>query len=186
MRASSPAFSTTKSSSFSNDLAGDISFALDYILQEERLAYVSYYDTLTGLPNRQLFFDRLAQSLHAPAPRAEQRHLAIMIIDLQRFKTVNDTLGRHAGDRVLKDLANRLQRIRRGINHARARCGRPLRRGRPHVPVCPRWIEEWVIRIVRGPAPSSTISSYCHLPYGEGRHCPPSVAGLATAPRPCS
>ena len=44
------------------------------------------------------------------AARTEARELAVMIIDLQRFKTVNDTLGRHAGDQVLKELANRLQR----------------------------------------------------------------------------
>jgi diguanylate cyclase (GGDEF)-like protein/PAS domain S-box-containing protein len=90
------------------DLAGDISFALDYIGKEEKLTYVSYYDTLTGLANRQLFFDRLGQALHAA--RVEVRQVAVMIIDLQRFKRINDTLGRHAGDRVLKELANRLQR----------------------------------------------------------------------------
>jgi diguanylate cyclase (GGDEF)-like protein/PAS domain S-box-containing protein len=90
------------------DLAGDISFALDYIGKEERLTYVSYYDTLTGLANRQLFFDRLAQALHAA--RAERRELAVMLIDLQRFKRVNDTLGRYAGDQVLKELASRLKR----------------------------------------------------------------------------
>ena len=89
------------------DLAGDISFALDYIGKEERLTYVSYYDTLTGLPNRQLFFDRLAQALNRA--RAEQRELAVIIIDLQRFKHVNDTLGRHAGDQVLKSQAERLR-----------------------------------------------------------------------------
>ena len=89
------------------DLAGDISFALDYIGKGERLAYVSYYDTLTGLPNRQLFFDRLAQALNRA--RGEKRELAVIVIDLQRFKQVNDTLGRHAGDQVLKTLAERLQ-----------------------------------------------------------------------------
>jgi diguanylate cyclase (GGDEF)-like protein/PAS domain S-box-containing protein len=90
------------------DLSGDISFALDYIGKEEQLTYVSYYDTLTGLPNRQLFFDRLAQAIQVA--RAERRELAVIIIDLQRFRRVNDTLGRHAGDRVLKELAGRLQR----------------------------------------------------------------------------
>jgi diguanylate cyclase (GGDEF)-like protein/PAS domain S-box-containing protein len=90
------------------DLAGDISFALDYIGKEEQLTYVSYYDTLTGLANRQLFFDRLAQAMHVA--RAERQELAVMIIDLQRFKRVNDTLGRYAGDQVLKELANRLKR----------------------------------------------------------------------------
>jgi diguanylate cyclase (GGDEF)-like protein/PAS domain S-box-containing protein len=91
-----------------NDLAGDISFALDYIGKEEKLTYVSYYDTLTGLANRQLFFDRLAQALHSA--RAERHQLAVMIIDLHRFKRINDTLGRYAGDQVLKELAGRLRR----------------------------------------------------------------------------
>src|SRR5260370_39943114 len=90
------------------DLAGDISFALDYIGKEEKLTYVAYYDTLAGLPNRQLSFDRLAQALHSA--RAERRQLAVMIIDVQRFKRINDTLGRYAGDQVLKELASRLQR----------------------------------------------------------------------------
>src|SRR5260370_2854217 len=90
------------------DVAGDIWFELDYIGKEEKLTYVSYYDTLTGLANRQLFFDRLAQALHSA--RAERRQLAVMIIDLQRFKRINDTLGRYAGDQVLKELASRLQR----------------------------------------------------------------------------
>src|SRR5882757_1405557 len=90
------------------DLAGDISFALDYIGKEEQLTYVSYYDTLTGLANRQLFFDRLAQALHVA--RAERRELAVVLIDLQRFKRVNDTLGRYAGDQVIKELASRLKR----------------------------------------------------------------------------
>ncbi len=89
------------------DLAGDISFALDYIGKEERLTYVSYFDTLTGLPNRQLFFDRLAQALHTA--RAERRELAVMIVDLQRFKQINDSLGRHAGDQVLREISIRLQ-----------------------------------------------------------------------------
>jgi len=63
---------------------------------------------LTGLPNRQLFFDRLAQAMHSA--RAERRQLAVMIIDVQRFKRINDTLGRYAGDQILKELAGRLQR----------------------------------------------------------------------------
>jgi diguanylate cyclase (GGDEF)-like protein/PAS domain S-box-containing protein len=127
------------------DLAGDISFALDYIDKEERLTYVSYYDTLTGLPNRQLFFDRLAQSMNAA--RAEQRELAVMIIDLQRFRTVNDTLGRHAGDQVLKELANRLQRTA-GESATLARIGGDrFAVAVPNVPdsLLPRWIEERIV-----------------------------------------
>lgn len=127
------------------DLAGDISFALEYIRTEEQLTYVSYYDTLTGLPNRQLFFDRLAQALHAA--RAERRELAVMLIDLQRFKRVNDTLGRHAGDQVLKELASRLQRTT-------AESATPARIGgdrfalvAPNLPsqVMARWVEDWIV-----------------------------------------
>src|ERR1700689_2763510 len=83
------------------DLAGDISFALDYIVKEEKLTYVSYYDTLTGLANRQLFFGRVAEALQSA--RAERRQLAVMIIDLQRFKRINDPLGRYDGDQILKE-----------------------------------------------------------------------------------
>jgi len=127
------------------DLAGDISFALDFIGKEERLAYVSYYDTLTGLPNRQLFFDRLAQGLNAA--RAEGRALAVMIIDVQGFKRVNDTLGRHAGDRVLKELGARLERTT-AESAAPARIG-----GDRFAVVVPnlsaakvaRWIDEWIV-----------------------------------------
>ncbi|MEA3173536.1 MAG: hypothetical protein QOF42_947, partial [Gammaproteobacteria bacterium] len=127
------------------DLAGDISFALDYIGKEEQLTYVSYYDTLTGLANRQLFFDRLAQGLNVA--RAERRELAVMIIDLERFKRVNDTLGRYAGDQVLKEMADRL---RRTISESAT----PARIGGDRfavvVPNLPgsgmaRWIDEWIV-----------------------------------------
>ena len=127
------------------DLAGDISFALDYIGKEEQLTYVSYYDTLTGLPNRQLFFDRLAQAMHVA--RAERRELAVMLIDLQRFKRVNDTLGRYAGDQVLKELATRLQRTV-------AESATPARIGGdrfavvvPNLPgpAMARWINDWIV-----------------------------------------
>jgi diguanylate cyclase (GGDEF)-like protein/PAS domain S-box-containing protein len=127
------------------DLAGDISFALDYIGKEEKLTYVSYYDTLTGLANRQLFFDRLAQALHSA--RAERRQIAVMIIDLQRFKRINDTLGRYAGDQVLKELASRLLRT---ISEAAT----PARIGGDRfavvIPNLPgtsmaRWIDDWIV-----------------------------------------
>ena len=127
------------------DLAGDISFALDYIGKEEQLTYVSYYDTLTGLANRQLFFDRLAQGLNGA--RAEKRELAVILIDVERFKRVNDTLGRYAGDQVLKELAVRL---RKTINESAT----PARIGGDRfalvVPNLPgtsiaRWVDEWVV-----------------------------------------
>jgi diguanylate cyclase (GGDEF)-like protein/PAS domain S-box-containing protein len=127
------------------DLAGDISFALDYIGKEEKLTYVSYYDTLTGLPNRQLFFDRLAQALYSA--RAERRQLAVMIIDVQRFKRINDTLGRYAGDQVLKELASRLQRtisesaIPARIGGDRFALVLPNLAGASMA----RWIDDWIV-----------------------------------------
>ncbi len=88
------------------ELAGDISFALEYIEKESRLNYLAYYDVLTGLPNRTLFQDRLDQALTS-ANRREGR-LALLLIDLDDFKHINDSLGHHAGDLLLQQLATRL------------------------------------------------------------------------------
>lgn len=74
---------------------------------EERLAYLASYDTLTGLPNRSLFGDRLAQAM-ARTNRSTNR-LALLLLDLDRFKEVNDTFGHSIGDMLLKLVANRLQ-----------------------------------------------------------------------------
>lgn len=75
---------------------------------EEKLLHQASYDALTGLPNRSLFHDRLDQSMHtAHRNRAE---LALLFIDLDRFKWVNDTLGHAAGDELLVEAARRLRR----------------------------------------------------------------------------
>jgi diguanylate cyclase (GGDEF)-like protein/PAS domain S-box-containing protein len=89
------------------ELAGDVSFALDHIEKAQRLDYISYYDPLTGLPNRTLFHERLKLQLE-DAARGAQR-VALQILDIQRFKTINDTLGRQAGDALLAELAKRMQ-----------------------------------------------------------------------------
>jgi len=73
---------------------------------EEKLLYLAHYDGLTGLPNRVLFFDRLRQTL-AQAGRRE-RLAAVMFLDLDRFKVVNDTLGHAVGDELLRHVAQRL------------------------------------------------------------------------------
>lgn len=73
---------------------------------EEQIRQLAYYDTLTELPNRRLLADRLNQAL-AQAKRY-RRSLAVMFLDLDRFKTVNDTLGHDAGDELLKQVASRL------------------------------------------------------------------------------
>jgi diguanylate cyclase (GGDEF)-like protein/PAS domain S-box-containing protein len=74
----------------------------------ERLHHLAYYDALTGLPNRQLFNDRLQQVI-ALAQR-EKRSAALLFLDLDRFKEINDTLGHGVGDGVLKAIANRVGR----------------------------------------------------------------------------
>jgi diguanylate cyclase (GGDEF)-like protein len=88
------------------ELAGDISFALDHLDKARQIDYISYYDPLTGLPNRTLFHERLKLQLE-DAGRQGQR-VALQIIDVERFKTINDTLGRQSGDALLAELARRM------------------------------------------------------------------------------
>ena len=66
----------------------------------------AYHDALTGLPNRRLLDDRLAQAIHLAQRRG--RKLAVMLIDLDNFKRVNDVLGHSAGDAALREVALRL------------------------------------------------------------------------------
>ena len=74
---------------------------------EKQLEYRAYYDSLTGLPNRLLFRDRLVHSLaHA---RRNRVGVAVMYLDIDHFKLVNDALGHSFGDRLLSDIARRLQ-----------------------------------------------------------------------------
>ena len=74
---------------------------------EERVRHLAHYDELTGLPNRTMFNERLSHALaHA---RRTETSLAILFIDLDRFKNINDTLGHESGDRVLKEVAQRLR-----------------------------------------------------------------------------
>jgi diguanylate cyclase (GGDEF)-like protein len=88
------------------DLANDISFALEFIAKEQKLNALAYHDMLTGLANRQLLTEHLRQEI-ALAHRLE-RMIALVFIDLDHFKSVNDTLGHSAGDRLLKEVAARL------------------------------------------------------------------------------
>ncbi|MDP2239401.1 MAG: PAS domain S-box protein [Burkholderiales bacterium] len=74
---------------------------------EERIRHLANYDELTGLPNRTLFNERLAHAL--AQARRNDRQLAVLFIDLDRFKNINDTLGHDAGDLVLKEVADRLR-----------------------------------------------------------------------------
>jgi len=88
------------------ELVANLSFALDHIEKAKRLDYLAYYDSLTGLANRNLFHERLTQYIQAED--AARGKLALILADLERFKTINDSLGRQAGDALLKQLAERL------------------------------------------------------------------------------
>lgn len=73
----------------------------------ERLRYLAYYDGLTGLPNRRLFLDRLSISLaHA---RRDRNLLAVMFVDMDHFKKINDTLGHRIGDSLLIAMTERMK-----------------------------------------------------------------------------
>ncbi len=85
---------------------------------EERLNFLAFYDDLTSLPNRVLFHDRLRQAL-LEAER-HQRTVAVMFMDLDRFKNINDSMGHEAGDLLLKAVAARLTAsVREGDTVAR-------------------------------------------------------------------
>lgn len=88
------------------ELAGDIAFAVDHINKSEKLAYLAYYDGLTGLANRTLLLERLGQSIRTPG--SAHHHVGLIVCDLERFRAVNDSLGRPAGDALLSLFSKRL------------------------------------------------------------------------------
>jgi diguanylate cyclase (GGDEF)-like protein/PAS domain S-box-containing protein len=88
------------------------------IQTQERLQYMAQHDALTDLPNRALLLDRLKQSL--ARARWHDRLVAVLFVDMDRFKTINDTLGHEVGDQLLQQLAARFQQsVREGDTVAR-------------------------------------------------------------------
>lgn len=83
-------------------------------LAEEQIRYLEFYDDLTGLPNRRWLREQL--SLVLPAARRNNELVAVLLLDLDQFKRVNDTLGHSVGDRLLQRVALRIQRCLREVD----------------------------------------------------------------------
>jgi diguanylate cyclase (GGDEF)-like protein/PAS domain S-box-containing protein len=92
------------------ELAGDISFALEHLANLAKLDYLAYYDDLTGLANHSLFRERVTQRMRSAT---QGQRVGVGMIDLERFRAVNDALGRQAGDDLLREVAARLRRTSR-------------------------------------------------------------------------
>ncbi|MDP1538054.1 MAG: EAL domain-containing protein [Burkholderiales bacterium] len=85
------------------ELTHDVALTIDHIDKRELLDYLACYDELTGLANHRLFLDRVAQYMRGAVGRGHK--LALFLIDLERFKNINDSLGRSAGDALLQQVA---------------------------------------------------------------------------------
>jgi diguanylate cyclase (GGDEF)-like protein len=88
------------------ELVANLCFALQYLDKDEALQFLSYYDGLTGLAKRHLFCQRLAKLLSAAAA---ERSLAVVVFDVQKLGTFNDSLGRYVGDRLIAEIAARVK-----------------------------------------------------------------------------
>ena len=102
------------------DAANLADVAIDRCQSAEKLNKMAHFDALTGMPNRAMFMDRLKQAL--AQSRRRKKQLALLFIDLNKFKLINDTLGHEAGDRALQETAKRLNSCVREVDTA-ARLG---------------------------------------------------------------
>ncbi|MBT9502742.1 MAG: EAL domain-containing protein [Burkholderiaceae bacterium] len=96
------------------ELAGNLSFAMDHLAQTEQINRLAYYDVLTGHANGMLFRERLAQHLSAAQGRSS---LVLAMVDIERFKSINDALGRHVGDDILRQVGQRIANNSEGPSH---------------------------------------------------------------------
>ena len=97
-----------------DQLAGMVGLAIERCEMAEQMAFQASHDGLTGLANRTMFMERLEEAMsHVGRRRAA---LAVLFIDLDRFKLVNDRADHSAGDRVLSEMANRLTAMTRGVD----------------------------------------------------------------------
>ncbi len=107
LRAREPNFFDQEELALLSEMVSNLEFALELQASQEKLDYLALYDPLTGLPNRTLFMERLTQALEAE--RRGNGSIALVLIDLERFKAINDTFGQPVGDQVLQAAGKRLQ-----------------------------------------------------------------------------
>jgi diguanylate cyclase (GGDEF)-like protein/PAS domain S-box-containing protein len=90
------------------ELVANLSFALQYLHKEDEVRFLSYFDPLTGLAKRSLFCERLVRALE---PRIGRRGTpAVAVLDIEHLSSLNDSFGRHVGDQLLQQVADRLKR----------------------------------------------------------------------------
>ena len=95
-----------------HEVAANLSFALQYLHKEDAVRFLSYFDPLTGLAKRSLFCERLARALGRHA--GNHQEVVVVAFDVERLGAINDSLGRHIGDRVVQSVAEALRRNFRG------------------------------------------------------------------------
>lgn len=91
-------------------VAADISFALNHFNQEEQINYLAYFDSVTGLPNRALFKDRVTQLIESCGAKHGGK-IVLVLLDLDRFRNINEAFGRSATDELLREVARRLRSV---------------------------------------------------------------------------
>lgn len=90
-----------------NELVENISFALDYIRNEERVTFLAFKDPLTGLANRAMLYRRLSEAIGATG--TGRKPFALLLMNINNFQDINHTLGHHNGDLLLREAAERLE-----------------------------------------------------------------------------
>ena len=105
--ASEPGFFAGDELQLLGELAGDVSFALEFIAKKDRLAFVAYHDLLTGMPNRAHLLEHLTQALQSVRQHPGER-VAVVVWNIHRFRNINETFGRQVGDGVLREVGQRL------------------------------------------------------------------------------
>jgi len=100
------------------EISGDISFAISSIERNQKIHFLEYFDILTKLPNRRYLFDEIGRLIEDKNSR-----FALLIVDINRFKNINETLGYSRGDILIKEFANRLRNCCENENTILARVG---------------------------------------------------------------